>query len=286
MTNREIEKFKLQIDTHWGDPLYTTSNIDSGNTLTYEVWEYAKSRSKSIGILLEIDSSNEGNGSPFCLTIYTSGKLLSTINSGQIVLNDFMKLFMTNSMTDKLDEFPINYGNVIFFDELLFLVERGSLLLFSWSQSRLEWIQVPILYLFNIFIKNQEPFKLSNFISYSKMRRSGNKFLTCSNKNGTKLQEAVASGKCTINCIDIEKYTHSGIYTESIKTLSSINSNYDSYLTNNLKIAAEKNILFLSKQPQERFLLRSDTVKTNDHFVLSIVSINSEVRFKVSSYEF
>lgn len=287
MTNREINKFMLQIDAHWGDPLYTASNIYSGKTLIHEVWEYAKSRSKSIGILLEMDGSSETKGSPFCLTIYTSGKLLSTLNSAKVVLSDFMKLFMTSSMIDKLNEFPLSHGYIIFFDELLFLVERGSLLLFSWSQSRLEWIQTPILYLFNAFIKNQESFKLSNFISYSKMRRSGNKFLTSSNISGAKLRETALSGKCAINCIDIEKYIHSGIHIERITTLSSVNSNSDTYLINNSKIAVEKkNQLFLSRQPQERFLIRSDAVKANDHLVLSVVSINSEIRFKVSSYKF
>ncbi|KAJ1610758.1 hypothetical protein OIY81_492 [Cryptosporidium canis] len=285
--DREVNKFMLQINTHWGDPLYTANSIGSGRTLTYETWEYANSRSKSIGILLEVCNSDETNVFPICLTLYSSGKLLNAVKCKRIPLSDFVKLFMTGSMLRVLNILPLNYGNILFLDELLFLVERGSLLLFSWSKSRLDWIQTPILYLFNAFIKNQELFKLSNFISYSRMRRSGNKFAACSDKEDSKIQEEIETGKRIVSCIDIEQRITLGICTWSIKTLSSVDSKSDSYLATSLKTGNKKNKLpILSKQPYERFLIRSETGNVCDHFILSIVSINSEIRLKVSPYIF
>ncbi|OII74885.1 uncharacterized protein cubi_03016x5 [Cryptosporidium ubiquitum] len=290
MTDREVKKFMLQIESHWGDPLYANTQVNSGTALTKETWEYVNSRSKSIGILLKMTSSDGLCESPFCLVVYSSGKSMNTLNSSQIVLDEFIKLFMSNPMVNKLNIFPLNYGKIIFLDELLYLVERGSLILFSWSQSQLKWIQTPILYLFNTLIKNRDLFKLNNYISYSRMKRSGYKFRTSSNRNNIKLHETMISGKSALSHIDIEEYGNCGTNVKRIKALSSINSNSEIYLIKNLKGSSKEDedyqLLFISRQPYECFLIRSSITKANNDFIVSVVSINSEIRLKASIYKF
>ncbi|KAH8582579.1 major facilitator superfamily transporter [Cryptosporidium sp. chipmunk genotype I] len=283
MPSQELSKFIHQIDTHWGDPLYASRKTSSGCILDIETWEYAKSRSKSIGILLEMTNNNGSYKYPFCLAIYFSGKLMNTLNNNRIFLNEFIKIFIAKPMINKLSTLPLNYGQILFFDELLFLVERGSLLLFSWSQSRLEWVQTPVLYLFNAFIRNEELFKLKNYISYSRMKRSGYKFRTSSNRSITKFQDNIKPEKNFLNCIDVEEYIR-GIVIKRKITLSSINLNSESYLIKNsekkTKDEEKNDVFFISKQPHDVFLIRGRVTGSNNHFVVSVISINSETRLK------
>ncbi|CUV07332.1 unnamed protein product [Cryptosporidium hominis] len=290
MSNQEKNKFVIQIDTHWGDPLYIICKNSSGFILNFETWKYAKSRSKSIGILLEMSDSNGLNKYPFCLTILSSGKLINTLSNSRIFLNKFIKLLISSPMMNELNKFPLDYGQIVFFDELLFLVERGSLLLFSWSQSRLEWVQTPILYLFDAFIRNEEQFKLNNYISYSRMKRSGYKFKTSSNENKVRVQDNIHSATKFLKCIDEAEHVQYGTAIKQAIALSSINSNLESYLITNLegkpKDGEKNDLFFASKQPHDTFLIRSNITRSNNNFVVSIISINSETRLKASIYKF
>ncbi|KAK9171607.1 hypothetical protein CmeUKMEL1_07360 [Cryptosporidium meleagridis] len=289
MSNQK-NKFVLQIDTHWGDPLYVTCKNSSEFILNFETWKYAKSRSKSIGILLEMSDSNGLNKYPFCLTILSSGKLMNNLSNSRIFLDKFIKLLISSPMFNELNKLPLDYGQIVFFDELLFLVERGSLLLFSWSQARLEWVQTPILYLFDVFIKNEELFKLNNYISYSRMKRSGYKFKSTSNENKFRIQGNIQPDIKFLKCIDEAEYLQYDIPIKQKIALSSINSNLESYLITNLERKPknrEKNgLFFTSKQPHDTFLIGNNITRSNNNFVVSIISINSETRLKASIYKF
>ncbi|KAH7650488.1 hypothetical protein FG379_003560 [Cryptosporidium bovis] len=278
----ECNKFCSQIRHLWGDPFYL--NRDKIYILDEETWEFAISKSKSIGITLELSNKADGTASLLCFTIYTSGKAICS-NSSSIYLNKFILRIMTNEMMGKLSFDKIhNNGRLLTSEEMLFLVERGSLLLFSWSNSLSEWVQTPIMYVYNSILSGSiASLKLSEYLSYSFTRRSGYSLKPINLKENIKIGDNLGFNKSNnFKVFSIENHKPHIIMNRKHKERKQRFEERIRYVINTSNQDSEKNsMLFISRQPHENFSIERNVLSEKSGVVVSVISVNSETKFKI-----
>ncbi|KAF7456439.1 hypothetical protein HWI79_3007 [Cryptosporidium felis] len=286
MLEQELKKYKIQTECHWGDPFYKNHDISTGYSLTNDTWIYAGSRSKSIGLLLEFTNSDELSYSPFCLTIYTSGRVVNSSRKISVSMENYLETFMGTQMVSKLNGKLNGLGRIILFDELLFLVERGSLLLFTWSCSRIEWVQMPIIYLFDILIRRHSLiFNLSSYLSYSNSRRSGLMIQSNIDNFPIEIHRAQLYREHNPNYFNIDNYNSSNTCSDYLCNSKSNKPNFGCYYTaifkkRNKTIRNSEQLV--SKQMHDYCLFNRHFLSKGIDLFISVISINSEVGLKVS----
>ncbi|KAH8741115.1 hypothetical protein FG386_001667 [Cryptosporidium ryanae] len=278
----ENDKFCSQIQVLWGDPFYF--NCDKTNILNEKAWGFAASKFKSIGILLRY-SNRSNNILLLCLTIYTSGKVICS-NDSPICMYKLIPKIMTLEMKKKLNFEKIhNNGRLLTSEEMLFLVERGSLLLFSWSNSISEWIQTPIMFIYSsIFYGYIEPLKLSDYLSYSSTRRSGyNVKFRCPIRNITVKDYSEINNESDLEIVSIDDYkSHKVINKQPKKKCRKFNEQIRYVINTNNNDSTKNWTLLTSKQPHETFYIERDIISEKSEVIVSVISINSETKFKIS----
>ncbi|EEA05342.1 uncharacterized protein CMU_023470 [Cryptosporidium muris RN66] len=172
--------FEAQIRSHWGNPFYILHN--DGKPICFFLdeitWKYAKRNNKSIGIWLGLGDLHETNMQPFCsVIIYSSGKILDSLKPNTFGLKKILRLIPSKIMIDNLflGE-KSNYGSFLNFEETLYLVERGAMLLFSWDLDNKMWLQTPIMYLYSLFTKcnlGSNLISLSSYTTFCKLANAG-----------------------------------------------------------------------------------------------------------------
>ncbi|KAL7067086.1 hypothetical protein ACR3K2_24020 [Cryptosporidium serpentis] len=172
--------FEAQIRSHWGNPFYILHN--DGKPICFFLdeitWKYAKKHNKSIGIWLGLGDLHETNMQLFCsVVIYSSGKILDSLKPDTFGLKKILCLILSKAMIDNLflGE-KSNYGSFLNFEETLYLLERGAMLLFSWDHDNNMWLQTPIMYLYSLFTKynlGSNLISLKSYTTFCKLANAG-----------------------------------------------------------------------------------------------------------------